>query len=240
MFGRHAEVKWAAPPDEFSRELATLRRLWGAPAMDLLDIGAARGGLLEAHAESGLAGRRSAFDVMRCEGIERHLAGEFIEGFIDDPLPEWSREPYDAVTLFDVLEHLYRPQDAFENLRQLTRPGGLVFIETGNTENFWPQHYGVNWWWYVRLLEHHIFWSRRSLDYMAAAHGFRVVYWKEGRRKSRRNRSLPGLIKDVLKSGLYRVIGRQYASVAQVFGKHGNQPWFPFTRDHFQACLMRA
>jgi SAM-dependent methyltransferase len=240
MFGRHAEVKWAAPPDEFSRELATLRRLWGAPAMDLLDIGAAHGGLLAAHGASGLAGRRSAFDVMRYAGIEQHLAGEFIEGFIDDPVSEWSREPYDAVTLFDVIEHLYRPQDAFENLRRLTRQGGLVFIETGNTESFWPRHYGVNWWWYARLLEHHIFWSRRALEYMAAAHGFRVVYWKEGRHKSRRNRPLPGLIKDVLKTGLYCVIGRQYASVAQVFGKQGNQPWFPFTRDHFQACLMRA
>ncbi|HET9404664.1 MAG TPA: class I SAM-dependent methyltransferase [Burkholderiales bacterium] len=240
MFGQHAEVKWAAPPVEFSRELATLRQLWGAPAMDLLDIGAAGGALLEAHAASGLSGRRSAFDVMRYAGIERHLTGEFIEGFLDNPIPEWSREPYDVVTLLDVIEHFYRPQDAFENLRRLTRPGGLVFIETGNTESFWPRHYGINQWWYVRLLEHHVFWSRRSLEHMAAVHGFRIVYWKEGRHKSRRNRALAGAIKDILKTGLYCVTGPRYASIARRFGKQGNQPWFPLTRDHFQACLMRA
>jgi len=240
MFGRHAEVKWAAPPDEFSCELAALRWLWGAPAMDLLDIGAAAGGLLEAHAASGLTGRRSAFDVMRYAGIERHLTGEFIEGFLDNPILAWSQEPYDVVTLFDVIEHFYRPQDAFENLRRLTRPGGLVFIETGNTESFWPRQFGVNQWWYVRLLEHHIFWSRRSLEHIAAIHGFRIVYWKEGRHKSRRRRAFRGVVSDALKTGLYCVAGPQYASIAQAFGKHGNQPWFPFTRDHFQACLMRA
>ena len=240
MFGQHAEEKWDAPPVYFARELATLQRLWGAPAMDLLDVGAAGGALLEAHAKSGLAGRRSAFDVMHYAGVGRHLTGEFIEGFLDNPIPAWSREPYDAVTLFDVIEHLYRPHDAFQNLRQLTRRGGLVFIETGNTESYWPRHYGINQWWYVRLLEHHVFWSRRSLEYMACAHGFRIVYWKEGRHKSRRNRSLAGAIKDVLKTGLYCVTGQRYASIAHLFGKQGNQPWFPFARDHFQACLMRA
>ena len=42
---------------------------------------------------------------------------------------------------------------------------------------------------------------------------------------------------DLLKTALYFVTGAQYAGIAQAFGKQGNQPWYPFARDHFQACL---
>jgi len=42
---------------------------------------------------------------------------------------------------------------------------------------------------------------------------------------------------DLLKTALYFVTGAQYAGIAHVFGKQGNRPWYPFERDHFQACL---
>lgn len=238
VFGQFAEAKWKSS-DDLSPEMRILQRLWGADKLDLLDVGAADGALLAAHAATGLKGRRSAFDVMRYSGIERHLDGELIEGFLDDPLPSWSREPYDVVTLFDVAEHLYRPQAAFENLRALTRPGGLVLIETGNSESLCPRRFGIQQWWYVRLLEHHLFWSRRSLAYIAAAHGFKVVYWRENRHKSRRRRAAGRIALDTAKSALYCVAPRHYASIAHAFGGQGNQPWFPLVRDHFQACLMR-
>jgi 2-polyprenyl-3-methyl-5-hydroxy-6-metoxy-1,4-benzoquinol methylase len=239
IFGQYAEAKWRSSSNDLSPEIRTARRLWGADELDMLDVGAADGALLGAHAAEGLKGRRSAFDVMRYAGLERHLNGEFIEGFLDAPLPAWSGEPYDVVTLFDVMEHLYRPQDAFENLRALTRPGGLVLIETGNSESLCPRRFGINQWWYVRLLEHHVFWSQRSLAYLAAAHGFKIVYWKESQHKSRRHRAIARVLSDTLKVALYYAAGRQYVSIAQALGGQGNQPWFPLVRDHFQACLTR-
>jgi len=239
IFGKYAEARWKSS-DDLSPEIRTVRRLWGADRLDVLDVGAADGALLGAHAATGLKGRRSAFDVMRYSGLERHLEGEFIEGFLDDPLSAWSGEPYDVVTLFDVVEHFYRPQDAFANLRTLTRPGGLVLIETGNSESLCPRRFGIDQWWYVRLLEHHVFWSQQSLAHIAAAHGFKVVYWKEIQHKSRRHRSLVRVASDALKSALYYVAGRQYVSIAQALGGRGNQPWFPLVRDHFQACLSRT
>lgn len=238
IFAQYAEAKWKSS-DDLSPEISAVRHLWGAERLDMLDVGAAGGALLDAHAAQGLKGRRSAFDVMRYAGVERHLNGEFIEGFLDDPLPAWSGKPYDVVTLFDVIEHLYRPQEAFENLRALTRPGGLVLIETGNSESLCPRRFGIHQWWYVRLLEHHVFWSQRSLSYIAADHGFKVVYWKANQHKSRRQRAIARVISDTLKSALYCIAGRQYASIAQAFGGQGNQPWFPLVRDHFRACLTR-
>lgn len=238
IFKRQAQTKWASSHD-FRPEAALLQKLSGGAPFDLLDVGAGDGRLLWACGEAGLTGRRSAFDVMHYDGIERHLTGEFIQGFLDDPLPEWSLERYDVVTLFDVLEHLYDPRQAFENLRWLLREGGLVFIETGNSQSTWPLRMGINHWWYARLLEHHVFWSRRSVARIAAAHGFRIVYWREVRHKSRRKLIPKRAVVDTVKSGLYLASSNGYASIAHRLGKQGVQPWFPFAVDHFQACLAR-
>jgi SAM-dependent methyltransferase len=239
VFERQAASKWKAPTRP-SVQAASLREWRAGGTCDLLDVGAAGGALLGAFAGRGVQGRRSALDVMRYPGIEVHLAGEFIEGFIDDPLPAWSCEPYDLVTVFDVLEHLYRPRSAFENLRLLVKPGGRVFVETGNPASEWPRHFGIGEWWYVRLLEHHIFWSQRSLQRIAADFGFTLVEWRIVRHKSRRGLVRSGLPADLLKMGLYWAAPKYYSAIANVFGKQGNQPWDPFARDHFQACLQRT
>lgn len=238
VFSRQAAAKWGASRD-FSFEAATLRRLAGGSAFDVLDVGAADGALLKACAESGVTGRRSALDVLRYPGIDAHLSGEFIEGFLDAPSLVWSNEPYGVVTLFDVLEHLYQPQIAFSNLRSLVEQGGLVVMETGNTDNFWPQHFGICQWWYVRLFEHHVFWTRRPLERIAALFGFKIVFWEERRHKSRREASFPGIGNNLVKTGLYCVSAESYSAIARLLGRQGSQPWYPFTRDHVQVCLKK-
>jgi SAM-dependent methyltransferase len=236
LYQRHAQAKWSSAYG-FAPETDLLRRLRGHARFDLLDVGAADGAFLAACGAAGITCRRSALDVMHYAGIERHLSGELIQGFLDAPLPPWSQEPYDVVTLFDVLEHFYQPGVAFENLRALLRVGGLVLIETGNSASFWPRHAGIAQWWYVRLLEHHVFWSWRSLHRMAGIHGFRVVDWREVRHKSRRGRAPAKAAIGLMKTGLYVLAGARYATIAGWFGREGNQPWYPFARDHIQACL---
>lgn len=239
LFQGHAADKWKSLHD-FAGEVATLRRLNGSDTFDVLDVGAAAGALLKACIAHGVRGRRSALDVMRYPGIEAHLAGEFIAGFLDQPALEWQREPYGVVTLFDVLEHLYEPRVAFGNLRTMVGRNGLVFVETGDTESFWPRHFGAHHWWYVRLIEHHVFWSRRSLQAIAAAHGFEIVMWKAVRHKSRRDLLPGGTLSDLLKVALYWLAPGHYRTLAEWLGKHGNQPWYPYAHDHVQVCLRRT
>jgi 2-polyprenyl-3-methyl-5-hydroxy-6-metoxy-1,4-benzoquinol methylase len=237
VFERQPPAKWVGIHD-FVNEARVLQEMAGKTAFDVLDAGAADGALLKACAEAGVDGRRSALDVVRYPGSEAHVTGEFIEGFLDTPFPAWSGDPYDAVTLFDVLEHLYEPRIAFENLRSLLKPAGLALIETGDSESFWPRRFGINQWWYVRLIEHHVFWSRHALERTAAVFGFEVVFWVRVRHKSRRRLRMAAA-GDLLKAGLYCMAPDRYAAVARLFGKEGNQPWFPFARDHFRACLRK-
>jgi SAM-dependent methyltransferase len=238
VFARHAPAKWIVAHD-YGPELRHLSTLTHGADFDLLDVGAAAGSWLHACARLRAGGRRSALDVVRYPGLEQQASGEFIHGEIDDPDLQWSGEPYDVVTAFDVIEHLHRPDAAFANLRAMVRPGGWLWLETGCVDSYWPSRFGVEQWWYVRLIEHHVFWSRRSLEAVAETHGFGLEQYEIARHKSWRDAGVGKIGSELLKSGLYRATGSRYPALARHFRREGNQPWFPFTRDHLRACFRR-
>lgn len=173
---------------------------------DLLDVGASSGGLLAS--VGSLAGRRSALDISYHSGLEGLLRGEFINGFIDAPNLDWSGAPYDVITLFDVLEHLYQPQQAFSNLSSLLKPGGYLVIETGNAQCAAQLASGPASWWYLRLLEHHVAWTPQALKRIAEYNGFSVESLNPVAHKASTSLSLGRawrLLKAGLRSGGYRV-----------------------------------
>jgi len=236
VFTRQAGEKWMEPYG-FASDAQQLIGLTGNRDFDVLDIGAGSGTLLNACQVAGVSGRRSALDVIAHPGVFGHINGEFIRGFLDEEAPEWSTEPYDVVTLFDVLEHLYRPQVAFRNLRRLVRKDGVVLIETGNVASYWPRRYGLGQWWYARLFEHHVFWCRKSMERIAAANGLRITAWRECRHKLRRGLQPMTVTRDLVKVGCYRASPSMYGQLAARLGKVGAQPWSPVARDHVRVVL---
>lgn len=235
---RQAGKKWMEPYD-FRSEVEELQRIADGRSIDLLDVGCGNGALLRAWARYS-KGRRSALDVVQHPGSAEHIEGEFIRGLIDGERLTWGRRPYHIVTMFDVLEHLYAPQTAFANLRELVANGGHVVIETGNVESSWPIREGAEHWWYVRLFEHHIFWSRTSLEFIARQFGFRPLIWRDVRHKARSCATLGSNLTDLAQVGLYRLLPSVYPHVAKLLGKYWTQPWSPFTRDHFRVVLRKS
>lgn len=238
VFSRQAGKKWT---DEYAykSEIRFLKKMVGSDCFDLLDVGAANGALLKACREANVHGRRSGLDIIAYPGLQAQLSGELIEGFLDSPNLRWSGAPYQAVTLFDILEHLYEPQIAFQNLFTLVEKGGLVVLETGNVESYWPARFGRACWWYVRLFEHHIFWSRRALSKIANRYGFTIALWQQKQHKNRAS-SVLRMAYDWVKVGAYRAIPRYYSTFAARLGKQGHQPCSPLARDHFRVCLRKV
>lgn len=234
---RQAGKKWMEPYD-FRAEVLEMLHFAGKDSA-LLDIGSGCGALLAAWAHRGATGRRSALDVVQHPGCSDHVNDEFIHGLIDSRPLRWNGEPYDLVTMFDVLEHLYAPQLAFEHLRELVRDNGLVVIETGNVDSEWPSQYGAHNWWYVRLFEHHVFWSRRAVEALAKRFGFRLLIWREQRHKARVSLPLTRIARDLAQVGLYRLAPRTYPNIAPLLGKYWTQPWSPFTTDHFRVVMRK-
>src|SRR5215216_1910198 len=196
--------------------------------------------MTKALALKGMSGRRSALDVVMHPGVDQWICREFIHGLADSGDLSWSGKPYDIVTMFDIAEHLYDPNQTFSNLKRLVKLDGFVVVETGNLDSFWPRKFGSNRWWYTCLFEHHIFWSRASIQNMASKHGFQVSYFQNKRHKSKPVLPLPHYLPLTAVAMLYRLMPAKYSKVAKVVGdktgiqrlKAGVQPWSPFTQDH--------
>jgi SAM-dependent methyltransferase len=237
VFAQQAGNVWVDSYD-FADETGVILGLVGSEVFDLLDVGASSGGLLKAL--SGFKGRRSALDIVTHPGLDLWVRGEFIHGLADSEDLSWSEEPYDIVTMFDVAEHLYDPNQAFNNLQDLVKPEGFVVVETGDSNSDWPRKFGVNRWWYACRFEHHILWSRQSFENIAAKYGFRILTFQKKRHKERATIPMWRDLVDIIGIALYRLRPTAYGKfVKAVAGKTRLQPWSPFTRDHFRVILQR-
>lgn len=137
--------------------------------IDIIDVGSSDGGVLSKL--SDIPGRHSGIDIVTNKRCMKHISGEYIKCFIEDDF-HWSEMPYDVLTAFDLLEHLYKPNKAFENFAKLLKIDGILIGQTGN-----PIFAGNNFgkWWYLNLFEHHICWPESTLISMAKRYEFSPI-----------------------------------------------------------------
>lgn len=126
-----SELYW--PPDFFSHEIATAKRLLNfRPGMSALDIGAGTGEIMKALIRSG-------FDAWGLEPSE-----PFYERAVNDVDPSRLQlatveeaqfeERFDFITFGAVLEHLYSPSLALRRAFDWLKPGGIVQAEVPSTK----------------------------------------------------------------------------------------------------------
>jgi SAM-dependent methyltransferase len=135
----------------------------------LLDVGCAAGYFLDAARSRGwnVAGLElSAYSVQ----LARRLALEVFEASILAPPP---LPVFDAITMWDTIEHIARPDIAVQKARRLLRPGGVLVISTGDRRSFVARALGRRW----RLMTdptHKFFFDEPTLSSLLAAAGFKV------------------------------------------------------------------
>ncbi len=144
-----------------------------------LDNGAS---LLDAGANIGLfvAEARGRFNAVGIEpspvAVRRaadRAPGAVVAGSIyDEQLPFAHR--FQAITLFDVIEHLDAPRRAMDRCRQLLTPGGLLFLTTPDSGSPVARLLGKNWY-YLDLDQHISIFSRSTLSRMLVGAGFTIV-----------------------------------------------------------------
>ena len=184
LLAKAASKVWKSHGYDYRGEREFVMRFVGPrPTVDVIEIGSADGDMVGAFKD--IPGRRSALDVVWNDRCSSRLTSEYVLQYLEDPLC-WSGEPYDVVLAFDVMEHLYAAHTALYNLALLTRPGGVVVMQTGNGD-YVRNTSSLRDWWYINLLEHHMVWTRDALSIAAERQGFRVEYFEPGRHKDSRH-----------------------------------------------------
>lgn len=158
------------------RRLARIAALLGKPPVEvrLLDVGCSRGQLIAAAGELGF----------RAEGVEPapHIAAaaratglKVHTGLLEEQhFPDGS---FDAVTLFEVLEHLKAPRTLLAECRRVLKPAGVLAISTGNTESWTVAAMGARWDYFqiAKDAGHVSFFNPASIRRLAGNCGFSVA-----------------------------------------------------------------
>lgn len=134
----------------------------------ILDVGAHSGGFLDTLPAGW---RKTALEPMQSssEGIEETRV---VNGFLEEV--ELGAEVYDAISAFDVFEHLSDPDLAVERIARALVPGGIAIVETGSADALAARLLRGGWY-YLNFLEHFQAFGRRSLGSLFRRHGLEVT-----------------------------------------------------------------
>jgi SAM-dependent methyltransferase len=124
------------------------------PPATLLDFGAGSGAFVAYAREVGW----EAEGVERSDAARDKALSRFDVKLFED-LPD---RQFDVITLWDVIEHLRNPGEIVKSLLGCLSLGGLIFVETGNWEN-WQRIANAEKW-HVYLLDHQFYFSPSSLE----------------------------------------------------------------------------
>lgn len=140
------------------------------PVGRLLEIGCATGAFLQEaqryYSVQGIDVSGFAVEAARKKGLDVSC------GHLETT--ETLRPPYDAIVMFDTIEHLKDPLSTLQRAREHLRPGGFIFISTGDVESLTARLLRGKW----RLLtppQHLWFFSARNLSLLLDRLGFRVL-----------------------------------------------------------------
>jgi len=138
----------------------------------LLDVGCATGTFL-------VDARTHGFDIEGIEPSEAATDAARLQHGLEIRNDSFSSahfgaQSFDAVTLWDVVEHLPDPVAAISKCNDLLRPGGYLFLTTGDVSSRFARIMGRRW----HLLtppQHVSFFSRRSLHLLLERCGFQML-----------------------------------------------------------------
>ena len=129
----------------------------------LIDFGAGAGSFVRAALDQG-------WDATGIEQSDsaRARAREFYDVEL---LKEFGQERYDTATMWSVVEHLRDPVGVLRMIREHLTEDGLIFIETGNFENWRRIEEKDRWGLY--LFDHQFYFSPSSLEQVLRRAGYR-------------------------------------------------------------------
>lgn len=172
LFEEHADYYY----DASARDAAAAKMAWvtrfSPRGGRLLDVGA-NAGLFVAEAKHRFdaAGIEPSAAAVRMAKESRQSSVQV--GSIYDAVDEFNGR-FDAITMFDVIEHLEDPRRALDRCRQFLAPDGRLFLITPDSGSFIARMMGANWH-YLNLDQHVSVFNAGNLSRLLADTGFTTI-----------------------------------------------------------------
>jgi SAM-dependent methyltransferase len=159
----------AARERTFAASLAEIERLAGGPGR-LLDIGTAAGAFVAAAVRRGWEAEGCEPNRWMAEWGAEHYGIRIRQGSVFDQ--RYDAGSFDAVTLWDVIEHTPDPRAVLEHCHTLLKPGGLLIVNYPDIGSWMARMLGRRW---LFLTSVHLwYFDRRTIRRMLEGTGFAV------------------------------------------------------------------
>ncbi len=145
--------------------LAVNELMGGLDGLRWLDFGCGNGGLVR-YLNSNTRARACGFDEGSIVDTARQLGIPILSA---EQLAEQAGS-FDVVSAIEVIEHTPEPLTALRQIREMLRPGGVLFLTTGNAQ---PYAEKLTRWSYVTPEIHLSFFEPRTLELAMRSTGFR-------------------------------------------------------------------
>jgi len=199
--------------------------------LSVLDIGCFYGDFLRNTKD--LFYLRSGLDLFNIDISKDILNGEFINSFVEDLDKLNIIQEYDVITMFDVFEHLYDVNKALDNLKTRLKKNGLLIIETGNALCKSSKELGIQNWWYINLIVHHLCVDSNSMKKILSEKGFSIIKIIKKKHKNKLKYSFRKKLKELFKYYILKIITpKNYFLMLQKLNKIGFPPQNPIELDH--------
>lgn len=156
----------------FRKHLAALEEYTGpGNGRSLLDVGAYIGVFVEVAAAAGWDACGIEPSSWAVEQAAKHNLPVY-QGTQDAPI--FNGQQFEAVTLWDVIEHVADPASELKKSYDLLKPGGWLAVHTMNIDSLTARLLGRRWPW---LMDMHLFYfSQKTLTAMLRDIGYEVVW----------------------------------------------------------------
>jgi len=176
---------------DYRRWLAWFGRVTGLPGGRWLDVGCATGAFMAEARARGWEVRGVDISAY-CAGEARAAGLDVIEGTVRSLPPGWTG--FDAVSMWDTIEHLADPAGDVAAAAARLRPGGWFVASTGDAASLAARLLGRRWWLMLPPV-HLYFFSRATLEGVMRRAGLTPVACRRFGRRLRLGRALRHLLR---------------------------------------------
>jgi SAM-dependent methyltransferase len=169
----HRAISWAADSSPLRWKLHLDLLLAQKQGGAILDLGCNSGTFLGTLDKKAWSLHGVEIDPAQAEQARQRTGADVFTGdVLDAPFAPGS---FDVITAFDVMEHMYKPDEVVRMAMKWLKPGGIFYVSLPNIDSWEAKALGT-YWFGLELPRHLFLFSPKSLRRLFTTAGYREVH----------------------------------------------------------------